>query len=231
MTTTDATSTSETEQPVPTSVPMRFEVTTLPVTDVDRAKSFYLSLGWQLEADINFDQQTRVVQITPTGSPASIQFGTGTTMKPGVGSLQNLYLVVDDVVVAREDLMSHGVDVSEVWHREPGDLMARGVDPERASYNSFATFSDPDGNTWLIQELTQRLPGRVQLPDVEDLAGRLLETSLQHERFDKAAPPHHWWDWYAAHMAARANGATNEEASALADKYMADVKGVVIPTA
>jgi hypothetical protein len=184
-----------------------------------------------LEADINFDEDTRVVQITPTGSPASIQFGTGqTSMTPGDGAWQNLYLIVDDIVAAREDLVSHGAAVSEIWHREPGNLHAPGVDPQRNSYNSFATFSDPDGNTWLLQELTVRLPGRVQLPNVEDLAARLLETSLQHERFDKAAPPHHWWDWYAAHMAARANGATNEEASALADKYMADVKGVVIPT-
>ena len=218
-------------QPVPTSVPMRFEVTVVPVADVDRAKAFYVGLGWQLDADFNFDEETRVVQLTPTGSPASVQFGTNwTTATPGVGAVKNMYLIVDDIIAARDDLISHGVEVSEIWHREPGDLKASGVDPEHKSYNSFATFSDPDGNSWLLQELTTRLPGRVQLPDVADLAERLLETSLQHERFDKAAPPHHWWDWYAAHMAARANGATNEEASALADKYMADVKGVVIPT-
>ena len=218
-------------QPVPTSVPMRFEVTVVPVADVDRAKAFYVGLGWQLDADFNFDEETRVVQLTPTGSPASVQFGTNwTTATPGVGAVKNMYLIVDDIIAARDDLISHGAEVSEIWHREPGDLKASGVDPEHKSYNSFATFSDPDGNSWLLQELTTRLPGRVQLPDVADLAERLLETSLQHERFDKAAPPHHWWDWYAAHMAARANGATNEEASALADKYMADVKGVVIPT-
>lgn len=218
-------------QPVPASLPMRFEVTVLPVADVDRAKAFYVGLGWQLDADFNFDEQTRVVQLTPTGSPASIQFGTnGTTATPGVGAVKNLYLIVDDIVAARDDLINHGVEVSEIWHREPGDLKAPGVDPKHASYNSFATFSDPDGNSWLLQELTVRLPGRVQLPDVADLADRLLETSLQHDRFDKAAPPHHWWDWYAAHMTARANGATNEEASALADKYMAEVKGIVIST-
>jgi len=231
MTTTEANSTPTAEQPVPMSVPMRFEVTTLPVADVDRAKAFYLSLGWTLEADVNFDEHTRVVQITPIGSPASIQFGTGsTTMTPGAGALQSLYLIVDDIVAAREDLVRHGVQVSEIWHREPADLHAPGRDPNGTSYNSFASFSDPDGNSWLVQELTDRLPGRVQLLDPASLAERLLEASLQHERFDIAAPPHHWWDWYAAYMDAREHGATEgAEASALADKYMAEVKGVVIP--
>jgi catechol 2,3-dioxygenase-like lactoylglutathione lyase family enzyme len=229
--TTISSATRTTAALVPTAIPMRFEVAVLPVADVDRAKAFYVGLGWQLDADFNFDAETRVVQLTPTGSPASIQFGTNwTTATPGVGAVKNLYLIVDDLIAARENLISHGAEVSEIWHREPGNLRAPGVDPEHNSYNSFATFSDPDGNSWLLQELTVRLPGRVQLPDVQDLAARLLETSLQHERFDKAAPPHHWWDWYAAHMAARANGATNEEASALADTYMADVKGIVIPT-
>ena len=229
--TTTTQGTTTTGQTVPTSVPMRFEVAVIPVTDVDRAKAFYVGLGWQLDADFKFDAETRVVQLTPTGSPASIQFGTNwTTATPGVGAVKNLYLIVDDIAVAREDLITRGVDVSEIWHREPGDLRAPGVDPEHKSYNSFATFSDPDGNSWLLQELTVRLPGRVQLTDVADLAERLLETSLQHDRFDKAAPPHHWWDWYAAHMVARTSGATNDEAAALADKYMADVKGVVIPT-
>jgi catechol 2,3-dioxygenase-like lactoylglutathione lyase family enzyme len=230
MTTTQPASDTVTDSRVSPSVPMRFEVAVLPVSDVDRAKAFYVGLGWQLEADVNFDAETRVVQLTPTGSPASIQFGTNwTTATPCVGAVKNLYLIVDDIVAARADLISHGADVSEIWHREPPtDLHVPGVDPERKSYNSFATFSDPDGNSWLLQELTVRLPGRVQLPDVEELAERLLETSLQHERFDQAAPPHHWWDWYAAHMVARANGATNDEASALADKYMAEAKGVVL---
>jgi catechol 2,3-dioxygenase-like lactoylglutathione lyase family enzyme len=231
MTTTQTTEATGTDVAVRPSIPMRFEVTVIPVTDVDRAKAFYVGLGWQLDADFNFDAETRVVQVTPTGSPASVQFGTNwTTAAPGVGAVKNMYLIVDDIAAAREDLINHGADVSEIWHREPGDLRAPGVDPEHKSYNSFATFSDPDGNSWLLQELTARLPGRVQLTDVADLADRLLETSLQHDRFEKAAPPHHWWDWYAAHMVARANGATNDEASALADKYMAEVKGVVIPT-
>jgi catechol 2,3-dioxygenase-like lactoylglutathione lyase family enzyme len=210
---------------------MRFEVTTLPVADVDRAKAFYLGLGWQLEADINFDEHTRVVQMTPTGSPASIQFGTGgTTMTPRVGALQNLYLIVDDIVAARDDLVSHGAEVSEIWHRETGNPHAAGLDPERKSYNSFVTFSDPDGNTWLVQELTQRLPGRVHLLDAPHLAERLLETSLRHGEFEAVAPPHNWWDWYAAYMDAREHGAAPDEASQQANNYMAEVKGVVVPT-
>jgi catechol 2,3-dioxygenase-like lactoylglutathione lyase family enzyme len=209
---------------------MRFEVTTLPVADVDRAKAFYLSLGWQLEADINFDEHTRVVQITPTGSPASIQFGSGgTTMTPGAGALQNLYLIVDDIEAARADLMRHGAEVSEIWHREPGNLKAPGVDPQHKSYNSFVTFSDPDGNSWLVQELTERLPGRVRLLDVPSLAERLLETSLRHGEFEAVAPPHNWWDWYAAYMDAREHGATPDESSALANTYMAEVKHIVVP--
>jgi catechol 2,3-dioxygenase-like lactoylglutathione lyase family enzyme len=142
---------------------MRFEVTVLAVSDVDRAKAFYVGLGWRLDADFPIDEQYRIVQLTPPGSRASIQFGLGlTNMAPGSGD--GLYLIVEDVEAARRELMSKGAEVSEVWHgrgigtsdrgREPGP------DPERASYRSFASFSDPDGNSWLLQELTQRLPGR-----------------------------------------------------------------------
>jgi catechol 2,3-dioxygenase-like lactoylglutathione lyase family enzyme len=229
-TTTQDTGTRATEAAVPTSVQMRFEVTTLPVADVERAKAFYVGLGWHLEADIKFDENTRVVQITPTGSPASIQFGTGaTTMTPGIGALQNLYLTVDDIMAARKDLRSHGADVSEIWHREPGNLHSSGADPKRSSYNSFANFSDPDGNTWLVQELTARMPGRVRLLDVPSLAERLHETSLRHGEFEAVAPPHNWWDWYAAYMDAREHGANPDDASSLANDYMAEVKGVVVP--
>jgi catechol 2,3-dioxygenase-like lactoylglutathione lyase family enzyme len=143
-------------------VALRFEVTVLPVTDVDRAKAFYEGLGWRLDADFPIDEHYRIVQLTPPGSPASIQFGTGlTTMTPG--SLEEMYLIVDDIDAAREDLISRGADVSEVWHgrglgtegHEPGR------DPEKASYGSFASFADPDGNRWLLQEITERLPGRM----------------------------------------------------------------------
>jgi catechol 2,3-dioxygenase-like lactoylglutathione lyase family enzyme len=150
------------ETPAVAGVPMRFEVTVLAVADVDRAKAFYQRLGWRLDADFPIDENYRVVQFTPSGSPASIQFGTGlTTMTPG--SVKDMYLIVDDIEAARDELISHGADVSEVWHGRglgtEGHLP--GPDPERRSYGSFASFSDPDGNSWLLQELTDRLPGRV----------------------------------------------------------------------
>ena len=143
-----------------TAVPMRFEVTTLPVADVDRAKDFYQRLGWRLDIDFKPSPDTRGVQFTPPGSPASIQFGEGTTtMSPG--SLQGMILVVDDIVTARDDLVRRGVDVGEIWHTEPGQGPLPGIDPQRRSYFSRASFADPDGNSWQLQEVTERLPGRV----------------------------------------------------------------------
>ena len=149
------------EASVPATVPLRLEVTVLPVADVDRAKAFYLRLGWRLDADFPIDEHFRIVQFTPPGSPASIQFGTGTsTMTPG--SIKDMYLVVDDLQAARDELISRGADVSEIWHGRglgtEGHLP--GPAPEHQSYGSFATFSDPDGNSYLLQEIIQRLPGR-----------------------------------------------------------------------
>ena len=145
---------------------MRLEVVVLPVSDVDRAKEFYERLGWRLDADVVTDDVFRVIQLTPPGSPCSIIFGTGiTTAAPG--SADNLYLVVDDIEVARAELSEHGVQVSEVFHDAGGvfhhaETTARlpGPDPDRTSYASFASFSDPDGNRWMLQEVTTRLPGR-----------------------------------------------------------------------
>ena len=142
------------------AVAMRFEVTTVPVADVDRAKDFYQRLGWRLDIDFKPSPDTRGVQFTPPGSPASIQFGEGTTtMSPG--SLQGMILVVEDIVTARDDLIRRGVDVSEIWHIEPGQGRVPGIDPQRRSYLSRASFADPDGNSWQLQEITERLPGRV----------------------------------------------------------------------
>jgi catechol 2,3-dioxygenase-like lactoylglutathione lyase family enzyme len=142
------------------TVPMRFEVTTLPVADVDRAKDFYQRLGWRLDIDFKPTPDTRGVQFTPPGSPASIQFGEGTTtMSPA--SLQGLILVVDDIETARDELISRGIDVSDIWHIEPGQGRMPGIDPQRRSYFSRASFADPDGNSWQLQEITERLPGRV----------------------------------------------------------------------
>jgi catechol 2,3-dioxygenase-like lactoylglutathione lyase family enzyme len=142
------------------AVPMKFEVTTLPVADVDRAKAFYQRLGWRLDIDFKPSENTRGVQFTPPGSPASIQFGEGTTtMTPG--SLDGLLLVVEDIEAARDDLIARGIDVGEIWHAVPGKGRMQGIDPERRSYSSRASFSDPDGNEWQLQEVTERLPGRV----------------------------------------------------------------------
>ncbi|MFD8499084.1 VOC family protein [Amycolatopsis sp. NPDC059657] len=138
---------------------MKLEAVVLPVTDVDRAKHFYKALGWREDADFPLGGGNRVVQLTPPGSPTSIHLGTGiTTAEPG--STQNLYLVVADIEKATAELTEHGVTVSDIYHRDATGANAPGPDPERRSYNSFAKFSDPDGNSWLLQEITERLPGR-----------------------------------------------------------------------
>jgi len=212
------------------TAPARFEVTTLPVADVDRAKAFYQRLGWRLDIDFKPSPDTRGVQFTPPGSQASIQFGEGTTtMEPG--SLQGLLLVVDDIVAAREDLIARGAEVSGIWHAEPGTGRVEGLDPQRRSYSSRATFADPDGNTWVLQEVTERLPGRVEVVDSGSLAELLHETAIHHGAFEAVAPPHDWWDWYAAYAEAREHGSTPEEADAAAGRYMADVKQVVVSPA
>jgi catechol 2,3-dioxygenase-like lactoylglutathione lyase family enzyme len=230
MTTTQQDLTTATQQPGVATLPARFEVTTLPVGDVDRAKAFYQGLGWRLDIDFKPTPDTRAVQFTPPGSQASIQFGQGTTtMEPG--GLQGLFLVVDDIVAAREDLVRRGVDVSEIWHTEPGQGRVPGLDPQRRSYFSRATFADPDGNTWVLQEITERLPGRVELPDSGALSDLLLETAKHHGAFEAVAPPHDWWDWYGAYMSARQAGATPDEASTTAGRYMAEVKHVVVASA
>jgi catechol 2,3-dioxygenase-like lactoylglutathione lyase family enzyme len=207
-----------------------FEVATLPVADVDRAKAFYEGLGWRLDIDFKPSPDVRVVQITPPGSAASIQFGEGnTTMQPG--SLEGLFLVVDDIEAARDDLIARGAQVSEIWHPEPGKGPVPGVDPERRSYASRASFADPDGNTWVLQEITERLPGRVEATDPAALAQLLNETATHHGDFEAVAPPHDWWDWYAAYMSARQSGSTSDEAIAAAGRYMAEVKQVVVSPA
>jgi catechol 2,3-dioxygenase-like lactoylglutathione lyase family enzyme len=211
------------------AVPTRFEVTTLPVADVDRAKAFYERLGWRLDIDFKPTPDTRAVQFTPPGSQASIQFGHSatTTSRP----LQGLFLIVEDIEAARDDLIRRGVDVSEIWHNEPGKGPVPGPDPERRSYLSRASFADPDGNTWVLQEITERLPGRVEVRDSETLAELLLETAKRHGEFEALAPPHDWWDWYAAYVDAREQGSNPDEASAAAGRYMADVKHIVVSPA
>jgi catechol 2,3-dioxygenase-like lactoylglutathione lyase family enzyme len=160
MSTTQMDTNTATEAFDATGFPMAFEVTTLPVADVDRAKAFYARLGWRFDIDFKPTPDSRGVQFTPPGSPASIQFGEGPRALDS-GPLQGLILVVEDIQAAREDLVGRGVEVSEIWHALPGQGPEQGVDPERRSYVSRATFADPDGNTWQLQEITERLPGRV----------------------------------------------------------------------
>jgi len=217
-------------------VDMKFEVAVLPVADVDRSKAFYEGLGWRLDADFPFDNGFRVVQFTPPNSECSIQFGAKMT-SAAPGSAQGLYLIVSDLEAARSDLIAHGAQVSDVFHAgTPGaqfqpdgaDGRVSGPDPEQGSYRSFATFSDPDGNGWLLQEITERLPGREWPTDVSALADLLHETAEHHGAFEAVAPPHDWWDWYAAYMDARQRGSAPEAAAEAAGRYMAEAKHVVV---
>ena len=180
------------------SVDMKLEVAVIRVSDVDRAKRFYVGLGWRLDADFVRTDGSRAVQLTPPGSPASIQLGTGPTWP--------LYLVVSDIEAARAELVSRGADVSEVFHRG-ADGRIGGPDPEHRSYASLAVFSDPDGNSWLMQEVTARLPGRVDADDTtftssSELAAALRRAATAHggheKRIGRQDPD--WPDWYAEYI-------------------------------
>jgi catechol 2,3-dioxygenase-like lactoylglutathione lyase family enzyme len=203
------------------TVDMKFEVVVIPVADVDRSKVFYSKLGWRLDADFAFDNGFRVVQFTPPGSGCSVQFGTKmTTAVPG--SAQGLYLIVSDAEAVRKELVARGVEVSEVFHaskpgaqfRPESDGRVGGPAPDHRSYFSFATFNDPDGNTWLFQEITTRLPGRgLSNLDVTTLTELLREAEQHHGEFEPTAPKHHWSGWYAAYIVARQEGKASEEAA------------------
>ena len=218
-----ATSSAMNNEPVASGakVDMKFEVIVIPVADVDRSKAFYAKLGWRLDADFPFENGFRVVQFTPPGSGCSVQFGTKiTTAAPG--SAQGLYLVVSDVEAARIELVGRGVEVSEVFHtskpgaqfRPESNGRVSGLDPGHRSYFSFATLSDPDGNTWLFQQITTRLPGRgLSNLDVSTLTDLLRETEQHHGEYEPTAPKHHWSGWYAAYIVARQDGKTPEEAA------------------
>ena len=190
---------------------LKLEVVVLPVSNVDRAKRCYEGLGWQVDADFS-GPEWRVVQLTPPGSPCSIQFGTGiTTAAPG--SVQGTFLVVDDIQAARTALVGRGADVSEVFHYAAGrGPRVLGPDPQGRSYFSFASFSDPDGNSWLLQEIKTRLPGRGLSVDVPTLTELLREAEAHHGQYEPTAPKHHWSQWYAGYMVARQQGKTPEEA-------------------
>jgi len=194
-------------------VDLKLEVVAIPVADVERAKRFYGGLGWRLDADFAVGNEFRVVQFTPPGSPCSIHFGTGITAAVP-GSARGLYLVVSDIEAARTELVGRGADVSEVFHRAgPGKPPLSGPDPARRSYVSFATFSDPDGNGWLLQEITVRLPGRVDADDTTftsatELASALRRAAAAHGEHETRTGQHdeNWPDWYAAYMVAEQAG-------------------------
>jgi catechol 2,3-dioxygenase-like lactoylglutathione lyase family enzyme len=200
----------------------KLEVVVIPVSDVDRAKRFYLSMGWRLDADFATGDNWRVVQVTPPGSACSFFFGKGLT-KATPGSVQGLLLIVDDVEAARAELIGYRVDVSEVFHFQGGlhftGTQGRlpGPDPERRSYFTFA----PDGNGWVLQEIKTRLPGRgLSSMDVATLTELLRETEQHHGEYEPPAPKHHWSGWYAAYMVARERGRTSEEAAKDAALHM-----------
>ena len=202
-------------------VDLKLEVVVIPVADTDRSKAFYAGLGWRLDADFSFDNGFRVVQFTPPGSPCSVQFGNKITGAPP-GSAHGLYLVVSDIVAGHDELKSRGVKVSEVFHSgSPGAQLdpegasgrVSGSDPDHKSYSSFVTFEDPDGNSWLLQEVTDRLPGRLDptitsFNSVGDLARALRRAETAHgeheKRIGKADPD--WPDWYADYMVGEQSG-------------------------
>ncbi|MEI9939561.1 MAG: VOC family protein [Pseudomonadota bacterium] len=202
----------------PATVDLKLEVVIIPVSDVDRAKRFYENLGWRLDADFTTGEDWRVVQLTPPGSACSVIFGKGiTTVAPG--SVQGTFLVVSDVAAARAELVGRGIDVSEVFHFQRGlrvvgtEGRVPGADPEASSYRTWASFSDPDGNSWLLQEIKTRLPGRGFGLNVPILTELLREAEERHGEYEPTAPKHHWSDWYAAYVVAREQGKTPEEAA------------------
>lgn len=206
--------TSAIKTPNVQTVDLKLEVVVIPVSDVDRAKRFYDGLGWRLDADFAVDDTFRVVQFTPPGSPSSIHFGKGVT-SAAPGSASGLYLVVSDIEVARAELIGRGAEVSDIIHRDgPGKPPISGPDPERRSYRSYASFSDPDGNGWLLQEVTERLPGRVDtdittFTSSTELAAALRRAAAAHGEHEKRTGGKHdenWPDWYADYIASEQAG-------------------------
>jgi catechol 2,3-dioxygenase-like lactoylglutathione lyase family enzyme len=212
-------STETTAAPTTRGVDFKLEIVVVPVSDVDRAKAFYTKLGWRSDADFAAGDSWRVIQFTPPGSPSSVIFGKNVTAA-APGSARGLYLVVSDIKAARDELVARGIEVSEIFHAsgdvhtgpdEPylfGRQRVSGPDPERGTYRSYASFNDPDGNGWLLQEVTARLPGRVDATDTTftsatELAGALRRASAAHGEHEKRAGgkyDENWPDWYAEYI-------------------------------
>ncbi|MFC7532057.1 VOC family protein [Actinoplanes sp. GCM10030250] len=193
-----------------TTMALKLEVTTIPVRDLDRAKEFYAGIGWRLDADFVLGG-ARAIQFTPPGSPCSIHFSPGTEAAPP-GSAQGLFLIVTDIEAARAELIKQGVEVGEVFHRTP-DGTAGGPAPDRASYNSLAAFRDPDGNGWVLQEVTSRLPGRIDSGEtayvsVNDLADALRRAAAAHGEHEERTgeADENWPEWYAAFLVSEQAG-------------------------
>jgi catechol 2,3-dioxygenase-like lactoylglutathione lyase family enzyme len=214
----ERTETTAVEAKTAPAIDLKFEIVVIPVSDVDRAKEFYAKLGWRLDADYASGDDYRVIQFTPPGSNASVIFGKNVTAA-APGSAQGLYLVVSDIEAARAALLARGVAISDVFHDAGGVyagpdqpyLFGRarvgGIDPEHRSYRSFASFSDPDGNGWLLQEVTARLPGRVEadtsFTSQVDLASALRRAAAAHGEHEKRNGGQHdanWPDWYAEYI-------------------------------
>src|SRR5215203_5707878 len=209
-----------------TAVDLKLEVVPLPVADVERAKRFYEGLGWRLDADFASGDEWRVVQLTPPGSPCSVMFGKGyTTAVPG--SAQGTFLVVEDIQAACTELAGRGVDVSDVFHFDGNRLRVTGTkghvsgpDPKGSSYFSFASFIDPDGNSWLLQEVKTRFPGRGLSSDVATLTELLRETEERHGEYERAAPKHHWSEWYGGYIVERQRGKSPDAAATSAARHV-----------
>jgi len=198
---------------------MKLEVIVIPVRDVDRAKDFYTGLGWRLDADVATDESFRVVQVTPPGSPASVIFGRSVTAQEP-GSAQGLHLIVSDIEAARDELKRQGAEPSEVFHDAGGvfhhggtDARVDGPAPNRGSYGSFLSFRDPDGNGWLLQEITNRLPGRLdpsvtRFSSASDLAAALRRAAAAHGEHEARTgqADENWPDWYASYLVAEQAG-------------------------
>ena len=216
MSTTEVGKKAATSDPSAAKVSMKLEVVAIPVSDVDRAKEFYGGLGWLLDADFS-KGGGRVVQFTPPGSECSVHFGTNIT-SAAPGSAQGLFLIVSDIQAARAALVGRGVEVSEVFHfsgfnRVDANARLSGPAPGRSTYGSFVSFSDPDGNGWLVQEITTRLPGRIdpaatRFGSASDLAGALRRAEAAHGEHEKRTGQRdaNWPDWYAAYLVAEQAG-------------------------
>jgi catechol 2,3-dioxygenase-like lactoylglutathione lyase family enzyme len=225
MSTTEVGTDNATSKAVTAKVDMKFEIVVIPVSNIDRAKEFYEKLGWRLDIDYDNGKDFRVIQFTPPGSGCSVIFGTNVTAA-APGSAQGLYLIVSDIEAARKELLARGIQISQAFHAgdasagkdEPylfGRLRVSGPDPEHRSYRSFASFHDPDGNGWLFQEITSRLPGRIDAATTtfaspSDLASAFRRAEAAHGVHEKnvlgGKRDENWPEWYAAYMVAEQVG-------------------------